>query len=144
MLTAFRSNTPSFASCSKVTNLVVSSPRLFSCLLGVCGCSESPTAPSSPLLLADSSSIITQDQLRTSPPASPTKPRPASPRKARPNPAVRQTEGRGKVCDSKQVANDVVRPGLLQMVSLNRREWAECGNSMSEQSVGESRWPREV
>lgn len=69
MLTAFRSNTPSFASCNKVTNLVVSSPRLFSCLLGVCGCSESPTAPSSPLLLADSSSIITRDQLRTSPPS---------------------------------------------------------------------------
>lgn len=92
MLTAFRSNTPSFASCNKVTNLVVSSPRLFSCLLGVCGCSESPTAPSSPLLLADSSSIITRDQLRTSPPPLPSRPNPASEsRKAIP-PAPQQTE----------------------------------------------------
>lgn len=78
-LTAFRSNTPSFASCSKVTNLVVSSPRLFSCLLGVCGCNESPTAPSSPLMLADSSSIIARDQRRTSPCLH--RPNPASERK---------------------------------------------------------------
>ena len=35
ILTTFRSNTPSFASCNKVTNLVVNSPKLFSCRLGV-------------------------------------------------------------------------------------------------------------
>lgn len=111
MLTAFRSNTPSFASCNKVTNLVVSSPRLFSCLLGVCGCSESPTAPSSPLLLADSSSIITRDQLRTSP--LPSRPNPASEsRKAIPSAAVNQPECR-RECGGSRVFRASVRPGFL-------------------------------
>lgn len=32
-LTTFRSSTPSFASWSKVTNLIVRSPKLFSCRL---------------------------------------------------------------------------------------------------------------
>lgn len=35
LLTTLRSKTPSLASCNKVTNLVVSSPKLFSCRLGV-------------------------------------------------------------------------------------------------------------
>ena len=47
MLTALRSSTPSFASCSRVTNLVVNTPRLFSCRLGVAGCKDSPIAPRS-------------------------------------------------------------------------------------------------
>lgn len=47
MLTALRSSTPSLASCSSVTNLVVNNPRLFSCRLGVAGCIDSPIAPDS-------------------------------------------------------------------------------------------------
>lgn len=96
-LTAFRSNTPSFASCSKVTNLVVSSPRLFSCLLGVCGCNESPTAPSSPLMLADSSSIIARDQRRTSPCLP--RPNPASERKEKEPPRRQPKNWGGRVRD---------------------------------------------
>lgn len=41
-LTSLRSSTPSLASCSSDTNLVVSSPRLFSCRLGA------PAAPLPP------------------------------------------------------------------------------------------------
>lgn len=121
MLTAFRSNTPSFASCNKVTNLVVSSPRLFSCLLGVCGCNESPTAPSSPLLLADSSSIITRDQLRNFPPASPTKPNQRV-QKSNPQRRSKPNQNAKQVCGDYQVLQASVRPGLLRRISVNRSE----------------------
>lgn len=33
---------------------------------------------------------------------------------------------------------------FLQIVSQNRREQAECGDSMSAERSVESRWPREV
>ena len=39
-LTTLRSSTPSLASCNRVTNLLVSKPRLFSCLLEVATISE--------------------------------------------------------------------------------------------------------
>ena len=97
MLTAFRSNTPSFASWSSVTNLVVSRPRLFSCRLGVGGCSESPAAPGSPRLLADSSSIIIRDQLRASPCCLPDQTQPASPGKHAPPPRSDAQQAGGSV-----------------------------------------------
>lgn len=143
MLTAFRSNTPSFASCNKVTNLVVSSPRLFSCLLGVCGCSESPTAPSSPLLLADSSSIITRDQLRTSP--LPSRPNPASEsRKAIPSAAVNQPECRGRVWRSLSGVSGV-SPTRFPPTNSSESKWTGS-KAIQWASVrqAESRWPREV
>lgn len=142
MLTAFRSNTPSFASCNKVTNLVVSSPRLFSCLLGVCGCSESPTAPSSPLLLADSSSIITRDQLRTSP--LPSRPNPASEsRKANPSAAVNQPECRARVWRLSGVSG--VSPTWFPPTNFSESKWTGS-KAIQWASVrqAESRWPREV
>lgn len=120
MLTAFRSNTPSFASCNKVTNLVVSSPRLFSCLLGVCGCSESPAAPSSPLLLADSSSIITRDQLRTSP-CLPHRTQPASPGMRSPAPQ-QPNQNTQQVCGHYLVFLASVGPGLLRLIWVNPTE----------------------
>lgn len=143
MLTAFKSSTPSFASCSKVTNLVVSSPRLFSCLLGVCGCSESPTAPSSPLLLADSSSIITRDQLRTSP-CLPDQTQPASLGKHALSPQWRQTESRGsewRIAGVKWASPSWFAPNYFTKSS--RAGWVRLFNERRAVG-GESRWPREV
>lgn len=143
-LTAFRSNTPSFASCSKVTNLVVSRPRLFSCLLGVCGCNESPTAPSSPLMLADSSSIIARDQRRTSPCLP--RPNPASEREGKRAPtAAAKQPGRpgrrppGSGCTARRC--DLVYAELFPSeIALNTPNAAIQWASIRRRAVGHARY----
>ncbi|TNN68245.1 hypothetical protein EYF80_021567 [Liparis tanakae] len=137
-----RSSTPSFASWSKVTNLVVSSPRLFSCLLGVCGCSESPTAPSSPLLLADSSSIIIT---RGPAPPQPYFPPSQPGGKARSRRRSRTNRRPGKCVSGNGRSVSSSDPVRSTIISLNRAVRAEDVDSTGERAFGgESRWPREV